>query len=204
LRLDALLLERPDGWVAVLPLRGVAGPQAVAADVAALNRPDVAFVDLKQESDRLLRTYEHEATLLAAIGAVAVLVLLSASLRSIRRVLAVVAPLAASVIVTAALLTAGGRPLSIFNLVGLLLIVSVGSNYCLFFERQAGDPEHRERSVASLVLANLCTDFGFGILSLSGIPVLHDIGVTVAVGTLLSLIFAAILTAGRGPTDARS
>lgn len=204
LRLDALLLQRPDGWVAVLPLRGVADPPAVAAGIAALNRPDIAFVDLKQESDRLLRTYEREATLLAAIGAAAVLVLLSASLRSVRRVLAVAAPLAASVIVTAALLTVGNRPLSIFNLVGLLLIVSVGSNYCLFFERQASDTEHRDRSVASLVLANLCTDFGFGILSLSGIPVLHDIGVTVAVGTLLSLIFAAILTAGRSPADARS
>src|SRR6185312_599291 len=97
---------------------------------------------------------------------------------------------------TAALLSFGGRKLSIFNLVGLLLIVSVGADYFLFFERQNREQEHRDRSVASLVLANLCTDFGFGILSFSGIPVLHDIGVTVAIGTLLSLVFAAVLGTG--------
>ena len=196
LRLDALLFARRSGWVAVLPLRGVADPARIASAIAALGRPDVAFVDLKQESDRLLRTYQREAVLLASIGGIAVLALLAASLRSPSRVLAVAAPLAASVIVTASLLTIGGRALSIFNLVGLLLIVSVGSNYCLFFERQRRDPARRERSVASLVLANLCTVFGFGILSFSGIPVLHDIGVTVAIGTLLTLVFAAILTSG--------
>ena len=79
----------------------------------------------------------------------------------------------------------------------LLLIVAVGSNYCLFFERQNREAEHRRRSVASLVLANLCTVIGFGILSFSGMAVLQDIGVTVAVGTFLCLIFSAVLTTGR-------
>jgi predicted exporter len=196
LKLDSLLFERRGEWIAVLSLRGVSDPERVAAGVASLARPGVTFVDLKQESDRLLRTYQREAIMLAAIGGLVVLLLLSASLRSPGRVLAVVAPLAASVIVTAALLTLDGRKLSIFNLVGLLLIVSVGSNYCLFFERQSREQEHRDRAIASLVLANLCTDFGFGILSFSGIPVLHDIGFTVALGTLLSLFFSAILSTG--------
>ena len=98
--------------------------------------------------------------------------------------------------VTAAILSVGDQKLSIFNLVGLMLIVAVGSNYCLFFERQGSDGEHRERSVASLALANLCTVIGFGLLSFSGIPVLHDIGMTVALGAFLSLFFAAVLTAG--------
>ena len=77
----------------------------------------------------------------------------------------------------------------------LMLIVAVGSNYCLFFERQGRDSEHRERSVASLALANLCTVIGFGLLSFSGIAVLHDIGITVALGAFLSLFFAAVLSA---------
>ena len=196
LKLDGLLFERHGEWTAVLPLRGVTDPQSISAALASLDRRGVALVDLKQESDRLLRTYQHEAVTLALVGGLVILLLLGATLRSPQRVLAVVAPLAASVLVTAALLTLGGGKLSIFNLLGLLLIVSVGSNYCLFFERQGRDPEHRDRSIASLVLANLCTDLGFGILALSGIPVLHDIGVTVAIGTLLSLIFSAILSTG--------
>jgi predicted exporter len=51
--------------------------------------------------------------------------------------------------------------------------------------------------IASLVLANLCTVIGFGILSFSGFPVLHGIGVTVATGAFLCLLFGAVLNAPR-------
>ena len=193
LKLDSLLLQRGDSWTAVLPLRGVGNPSGVATAIAALGVPGLTFVDLKTESDRLLQTYQREAVLLALIGGLVVLLLLAASLRSVRRVFAVASPLAAAVTITAALLAGADRKLSIFDLVGLLLIVAVGSNYSLFFERQGGG-EHRERSIASLALANLCTVIGFGLLALSGIPVLHDIGFTVAIGAFLSLGFAAVLS----------
>ena len=197
LRLESLLLERSGTWTAVLPLRGVSDVARVADAVTKLNEPGTTFVDLKTESDRLLQTYQQEAVTLALVGGLVVLLLLSASLRSPRRVFAVAAPLVAAVAVTAALLTAGNSKLSIFHLVGLLLIVAVGSNYSLFFERQRHEDELRERSVASLALANLCTVIGFGLLSFSGIPVLHDIGMTVAIGALLCLVFSAVLSGGR-------
>jgi predicted exporter len=50
--------------------------------------------------------------------------------------------------------------------------------------------------IASLVLADLCTVIGFGILSFSTIPVLHGIGLTVAIGACLSLLFGATLSGG--------
>ncbi len=179
----------------MLPLREVADPTRVAATVAAKGEGAV-FVDLKDESDRLLQTYQHEAVLLALIGGLVIVVLLSLSLRSPARVWRVVAPLAAAVILTAAGLVGGDRKLSIFNLVGLLLAVAVGSNYSLFFERRSDRQEERDRTVASLVLANLATVIGFGVLSFSGAPVLHDIGATVAAGAFLSLVFGAMLSAG--------
>ena len=199
LKLDSLLLRQSGAWTAVLPLRGVEGVARVADAVAGLKEPGTTFVDLKSESDRLLETYQHEAVTLALVGGLVVLLLLSVSLRSARRVFVVAAPLIAAVLVTAALLTIGDRKLSIFHLVGLLLIVAVGSNYSLFFERQQREEEQRERSVASLALANLCTVIGFGLLSFSGIPVLHDIGITVAIGTLLCLAFSAVLGGSRSP-----
>jgi predicted exporter len=79
----------------------------------------------------------------------------------------------------------------------LLLVVAVGSNYCLFFERQKPDGPGRERMIASLLLANLCTVIGFGILSFSRFPVLHGIGSTVAIGAVLCLMFGAILNEPR-------
>jgi len=204
LKLSSLLFERGD-WTAVLPLRGVADPQRVAQGIAGLGEAGTVFVDLKAESDRLLQDYQREAVLLALVGSLVILVLLAIGLRSPMRVLLVVTPLAAAVLLTVALLTAGGGKLSIFNLVGLLLIVAVGSNYCLFFERQRRQAGEAERTLASLVLANLCTVIGFGVLSFSRIPVLHDIGLTVAAGTLLSLFLGAMLSASGGmpaPADA--
>ena len=194
LQLDSTLFQRGDRWNVVVPLRDVTQPGRIAADLTKSGQPGVTFVDLNQESDRLLHTYQHEATLLASIGTLAIVVLLFAGLRAPVRVAAVVAPLAASVIVTAALLTLDGAKLSIFMVVGFLLIVAVGSNYCLFFERQYREPENQSRSVASIVLANLCTVAAYGLMSLSGIPVLHDIGVTVAIGAFLSLFFAAAVS----------
>jgi len=198
LKLDSLLLRRDSGWTALLSLHGLADPALVAHDIATSGVPDAIFVDLKSQSNELLEVYRSEALMLASIGSLVILVLLAISLRSVRRVLRVAAPLAAAVAVTTALLTLGGGKLSIFNLIGLLLTVAVGSNYCIFFERQDWTDATSERMVASLVLANICTVIGFGILSFARLPVLHGIGSTVAIGAFLSLVFSAILTSDGG------
>ncbi|MEO8716950.1 MAG: hypothetical protein ABI423_01880, partial [Burkholderiales bacterium] len=72
----------------------------------------------------------------------------------------------------------------------------VGSNYALFFERGGGVPP--PRVLASLALANATTVIGFGVLATSSVPVLRAIGATVALGTLLALVFAALLSRPRG------
>jgi predicted exporter len=197
LRLQSMLVRNGDGWTVIAPLSGVADPAGVAAALGAAGVPGLQFVDLDRESGRLLEVFQRDASRLAEIGSVAILGVLLAGLRSVRRVVAVAAPLGAAVIVTAALLTLGGGRLSIFMVVGFLLIVAVGSNYCLFFERAEPDARMRERAVASVTLANLCTVSAYGLMSLSRIPVLHDIGMTVAIGTFLSLVFGAALSAPR-------
>jgi len=191
LRLDSLLVQQSDGWLAVLPLRGVTEPTAVARAMA--NEPDVTLVDLKAESDRLLGVFLREGISLACLGAAAIGVLLLVSLRSWQRVMIVLAPLAASVVVTLAILRLGGHPLSIFNLFGLLLVVAIGSNYSLFLVRQRHDPARMPRVLTSLLLANGCTVAGFGVLALSQTPMLHGLGMPVAIGTFLGLLFTTMI-----------
>jgi predicted exporter len=152
------------------------------------------LLDLKREADQLYRTYRREALAYSLLGAAAIVVLLFASLRSARRVLDVLAPLAAAVMVTACVLVLSGYRLSIFHLVGLLLVVAVGSNYSLFFDRQAPSGGDRERTMVSLLFANLSTMIGFGLLAFSKVPVLHAIGLTVGIGAILALAFSAILS----------
>src|SRR5262249_52822219 len=142
---DALLTKRGDRWNATLPLRAPAS--AKATDVldsqpvrAALERAAVShalFVDLKRESDQLYGGYMREALHLSLGRVLAILVLLSVALRSPRRVLATVLPLASAALAVMGGLAALGQPLNLLHLVGLLLLVAVGSNYALFFNGAA-------------------------------------------------------------------
>jgi predicted exporter len=191
LKTDALLVRRADGWAAMLPLRGVRDGAALAREITPHTGREVVLLDLKEASDELYRSYRHEAVGHALIGAAAIVVLLLAALRSPRRVLLVLLPLAAAVTVTTSAILASGGLLSIFHLVGLLLVVAVGSNYSLFFDRGMAALLDRGRTLVSLIFANISTVIGFGVLSLSSVPVLNAIGSTVALGAVLSLAFSA-------------
>jgi predicted exporter len=193
IKLDSLLVKRSNGWAAMLPLRGVANAAALGQEIERPAEKQVVLLDLKRESDQLYRTYRREITNYSLLGAGVIALLLLTSLRSARRVIDVMAPLAAAVIVTAGVLVLTGTALSIFHLIGLLLVVAVGSNYALFFDRQTASARDRERTVVSLVFANVTTVIGFGLLAFSKVPVLNAIGSTVGIGAILSLVFSAIL-----------
>ena len=207
---DALILHQKDRWNAILPLHAAAGSQAVdtvrvssALQVAGLS--EARALDLKQESDGLYASYLSEAIHMSLAGVLAIIVLLSIALRSPWRVARVMAPLLLAVLTVAAGLVLSGVQLTILHLVGMLLIVAVGSNYALFFDRQASVHESGSEplTLASLVIANASTVIGFGLLLFSHIPVLAALGATVAPGAFLALLFAAVLARGDEPGTER-
>ena len=71
-----------------------------------------------------------------------------------------------------AALRVAGAALGILHLVGLLLVVAVGSNYALFFDQLRERGRADEDTLASLLLANLTTVVSFGLIALSSIPAL--------------------------------
>jgi len=192
LAVDALLLQRPNGWSAVLPLRLPVGDPAIASSAVrqALAGSGALVIDLKGEFNQLYNDYLHEAVLLALAGLATIVALLAVTLRSPRRLAAVLLPLVLAVLLVIAALHLGGERLHLLHLVGMLLIVAVGSNYALFFDRAAGQLE--PDTLASMAVANLTTAIGFGTLGLSQVPVLHAIGVTVGPGAVLALLLAAM------------
>ena len=209
---DALLLQHGARFSALLPLEAAgdtstAPPIDVARVAHALAAVPLApvvatVVDLKQASDSLYSGYLSEALRLSLLGAGAILVLLVCTLRSAARVLRVLLPLALALLAVLGGFALLGRALTILHLVGLLLVIAIGSNYALFFDRAPthADPNESARLLASLAVANLTTVIAFGALSLSSIPVLAALGETVAPGAWLALLFAALLA--RAPTTA--
>ena len=194
LKVDSLLVERAGEWAAMLPLSGVTDASALERGIRPVPDAEVVLLDIKRESDRLYAGYRDEVLLHALLGAGAIVVLLFVSLRSVRRVLRVVVPLVASVIVVTWVLSLVHGPLSIFHLVGMLLVVAVGSNYSLFFDSDLPTESDRQRTWASSLFACASTIIGFGVLSFSVVPVLSAIGSTVGMGAILALVFSAILS----------
>jgi predicted exporter len=208
---SALTLHRGERWNALLALHapiGATPPAAapvidlarVTAALTAAQLSDATVLDMKAQSDALYASYLREAIRLSLIGLALIVVLLWFALRSLRRVTRVLIPLVLAVLIVTAGLALGGQRLTLLHLVGMLLIVAVGSNYALFFDHEnakvgEGSPHPTSPlTLASLLVANLSTVIAFGLLSFSQVPVLEALGMTVAPGAFLALVFSALLT----------
>lgn len=211
LAVDAMLIRQGAQWHALMPLRSpidgtsaqplnAARIRAALADAAigdAANAANTVFVDLKAESDGLYLGYLREAWGAALGGVGAIIVVLLVSLRSVHRVGRAVLPLVATILVLGAAFALAGERLTLLHLVGMLLVVAVGSNYALFFAGAEHSAALPPATLASLLIANLTTLAGFGVLAFSSITVLHAIGIVVGPGAVLALVFAALLSGRR-------
>lgn len=198
LAVDSMLLHGKDGgWTVMLPLR----PAADANDASipaqkleqALAGSGALFVDLKTEFESLYGTYVSEAAKLSLMGVLAIAVLLAESLRSVKRLARVLFTLALAVGIVMSGLHFAGVKLHLLHLVGLLLIVAVGSNYALFLDRPEGGEPLDAGTLLSMAVAVLTTVIGFGTLASSSVPVLQAVGITVGPGALLALLLSMVL-----------
>jgi predicted exporter len=193
LAVDAMLSRGANGWTVTMPLRLPAnGEMPVAQLQTALLGSGALFLDMKGEFDALYSGYVSEAVRLSLAGCALIALLLAVTLRSPGRLLRVLITLALTVICVIAALHASGERLHLLHLVGMLLIVAVGSNYALFFDRAAGGEALDAATLLSLAVATLTTAIGFGTLATSSVPVLQAIGTTVGPGALLALLLAAV------------
>ncbi|MBS0344319.1 MAG: transporter, partial [Proteobacteria bacterium] len=201
---NAMLLQRPGGgWSSVISLHTAPSfdPQRLRHELAGL--PSAQVIDVKVELDSLYARYLNEAFVQVLAGALSVVVLLGLYLRSGPRLLAVCQPLVLAVLLTLGGLAALGVPLGILHLVGLLLVVAVGSNYALFFDQLRVTGRADEDTLASLLLANLTTVVSFGLIAISQIPSLSAIGRVVAPGALLALLLSAAFARATPPSGTR-
>ena len=193
LKIEALMVEHQGRWLAVAPLRGVADRQGLKATVAGWGEAAVAYVDLKEESNRLMMEYRDRTVQLLGWGAVAIAVALGIGLKSIPQLWRVLVPIVAGLIVVTGIVNLSGESLSLFHVATLLLVIGLGLDYALFFNRAEDHGEGRRRTVFGLLVCSTTTILVFGVLAFSTIPVLHAIGMTAACGSLCCLLFAGCL-----------
>lgn len=186
-------VEAGDGWMNAIRL-------IPPIDAEALELEGAALINLRRMATEIVRDYRVEGLELLAIGALVGLLIVIVGRRGIRPALGVVAAPVTAVAVTATALILSGTPLSFFHLLALVLVVSIGIDYELFFAGYQEGPEAGEHSFSSVMLCFVSTFLVFAVLATSEIPMLHAIGVTVALGAAVSFL-VTVMRADRKPVS---
>ncbi|HET9865189.1 MAG TPA: MMPL family transporter [Steroidobacteraceae bacterium] len=199
LRLGSELFQRDDHWYGLVSLYDVHDPQAIAS-LAAARAGSVTFLDLKAASEQLVTAQRARILFCLEVAAVLLLVVIAFTLRRASRVLRVLAPMALTTLVILAVLRGSGVSLSLFHLISLVLAAGLGLDYALFFEHAAADPAEQKRTLHALLVCSATTLLVFALFSLSTVPILQAIGVTVSLGVLSNFVLALLLTRERSRT----
>ncbi len=193
IKMASLLFEQQGHWIAVVPLRGVEDRQRLKQIVTGWNVPRVGSVDLKEESNRLMTDYRDRTFSVVLCGGLAIAVILVIALKSLKLVGSVLIPILSALVVMVALVNATGESLSLFHVATFLLVIGLGLDYALFFNRPEGSAEERTHTLYGLLVCATTTILVFGVLATSRIPVLHAIGLTASVGSFCCLLFTGIM-----------
>jgi predicted exporter len=189
-RVDSLLLQRPDHATALISLAGLLAPDAVARIAAA---EGAQLLDLKQASESLVVAYRERVLWALGLAALLLAATVWIALRKPSRVWRVLAPMALSTALILAALRAAGVELTLFHLVALILAAGLGLDYALFFEHAGDDREEQLRTLHALIVCSLMTLLVFALLAWSSIPVLRAIGTTVALGVVSNFVLGLLI-----------
>ena len=111
----------------------------------------------------------------------------------------VLLPPLGALLVTVALLSAFNIGLTLFHLLGLLLVLGIGLDAGIF------STEHPDSSAAWLAISLSCTSslLAFGLLAFSATPALHFLGLTCLIGLASAWALVPFARAGARPFSSR-
>ncbi|MFT5489409.1 MAG: putative exporter [Alphaproteobacteria bacterium] len=170
------------GVVGVVGLRGVYDMEAVRA--LAANDANIHFIDPAGDISELFGQYRRQTIWLTLFSYGVVLLILVLRYGAVGGLL-VMAPPAIAAFVTLGALGFVGAPISLFNVMALLLVLGIGVDYSLFFRETGAD---NPTTLLAIALSSVTTLLAFGLLAFSATTAIHAFGLTVLVG-----IFAAFL-----------
>ncbi len=189
------LINREGGeWFLLVPLYGVESAAAVRQLIQQTDEPSVRYLQLGEEGRAMVIGFREEILSKIGWGVMAMTLLLLVGLRSPSTTLRVLLPVLLAITLTVALLVFLGQKLTIFHLVALMLVVGIGIDYALFFSRKEASHEDEWRTFHALVVCALSTSTVFTILASSEVPVLNAIGMTTAIGIVISFITSMVLS----------
>ena len=163
----------------VVLLRGVPGPAALERLTrATANVPGVVLVDQVANISTVLGGFRRALSWFVPFGYLAVTLCLTFFYgKSAWRV---AAPAALGSLIAIGVPALFGQPLTLFDLLGLVLVLGIGVDYGIFMNEPRG--EGFSVAFLSVTLGAASTLLSFGLLATSGTPALSDFGLTLLIG----------------------
>lgn len=193
--IEGYILQSPTGWSGVVSLSGVEDAPKLFSAVEGAGIPGVFTVDLKTETESLVWSFLYKSLQWLGVALAVVALLLAVVFRRPKRVLRILGPVMLSLVMTVGALAALDVRLSLFHVLSLILVAGLGMDYGLFFSRQHGGDAVTLRA---MIVCNATTAAVFLVMAFSPIPVLHGIGMTVALGAFLAFAASAVFAPDEG------
>lgn len=189
---DAPLFFEEDGrWFGVVLLQGLTDTGPLAA--LASTWPMVEWVDIVGQTNQLLQEYRH-GTIGLLVMAYLVIGALFSLRYGLRGALAILLPPLLSTLLTLAFCGWLGLPVSVFNMMALLLVLGIGIDAALFMRESGGKHYY---TLLAIGISTLTTLLSFGLLSLSATAAIHSFGVTILFGITFCFILSPLAAFAR-------
>ena len=175
------------GFAAVVQPQGIGDMVRLAEAAAAL--PGVTFVDKAGSVSQLFQEYRQWGALWLA-GALVLVYGVLCLRYGLTQTALMLLPTLLSMAFTLAAFGYLGIPLTLFNLMGFMLVLGVGINYAIFL-REGGVNE--AATLAGVLLSAGTTLLSFGLLAFSSMPALSGFGLTLLLGICVSVLLAPMI-----------
>lgn len=176
-----------DGCTSVVRLFGTEQPLRVPGEidgVTFVDPPHAIAAVMSQQRDLLLKLLPVVALVVFAVLAVRT---------GGRRALSIVGLPLAAVATALTTMVLVGVAINLFHVAALLLIFGIGVDYAVFSHMSGR--EERSYTLLAIAMSAVTTLLGFGLLALSATPAIADFGLTLALGTTITLVLATLFFA---------
>ena len=181
-------------WISTLRVSGV------QSNVELTNWLDLhpavkeSYVEVKAATEHLLIQYRRSIfeRFLGVVALLVVIILFWS--RSIIRTVWILLPVSIGILSGFAVPLLTGSAINVFHLLALLLVLGMGLDYSLFFNRKDGDELERKQRTHAITISALTTSVAFLVLAFSSVPVMEAMGQTVAAGVFMCFVSALLLS----------
>lgn len=188
------LFKHGDLWVSTIRVSGVLSNEKLYKWLDQHPEVKESHVEIKRATEHLLTEYRKSIfeRFVGVILLLSFIILLWS--RNLVKTIWILLPVSIGIVSGLAMPLLMGSAINIFHLLALLLVLGMGIDYSLFFNRSVMDSLEKQQTVHAISISAVTTSAAFSVLAFSSVPVMAAMGQTVAAGIIMCFASAWLLS----------